>query len=46
VPAKPDELVVLSDDVGGALGEVEGEGRLFGAEVVDVEDEFFREVLR
>lgn len=45
VSAEPDELVVLADDVGGALGEVERKRCLLGAEVVDVEDEFFREVL-
>ena len=37
-------MIVLADDLGGALGEVEGEGSLIGAEVVDVEDEFFGEV--
>ena len=37
--AEADELVVLADDLGGAFGEVEGEGGLVGAEVVDVEDE-------
>jgi hypothetical protein len=43
--AEADELVVLADDLGGALGEVEGEGGLLGAEVVDVEDEVLGEVL-
>ena len=38
--SQADHLVVLSDDLGGALGEVEGEGCLVCAEVVDVEDEF------
>ena len=38
--SKADELVVLTDDLGGATGEVEGEGGLVSAEVVDVEDEF------
>lgn len=42
--AEADELVVLADDLRRALGEVEGEGRLLGAEVVDVEDEVLREV--
>jgi hypothetical protein len=42
--AEADELVVLADDVGGALGEVEREGGLAGAEVVDVEDEVLGEV--
>jgi hypothetical protein len=37
-------LVVLSDNLAGATREVEGEGGLVGAEVVDVEDEFLREV--
>lgn len=40
--AEADELVVLADDLGGAAGEVEGEGGLVGTEVVDVEDEFCR----
>lgn len=43
--AEADELVVLADDLGGALGEVEGEGSLVGTEVVDVEDEFLGEEL-
>lgn len=42
--AEADELVVLADDLGGALGEVEREGGLLGAEVVDVEDEVLGEV--
>lgn len=45
VLAEADELVVLADDLGGALGEVEGERGLVGAEVVDVEDEFLGEEL-
>ncbi len=45
VLAEADELVVLADDLGGALGEVESKGRLLGAEVVDVEDEVLGEVL-
>jgi hypothetical protein len=36
-------LVVLADDLGSAFGKVEGEGGLVGAQVVDVEDEFFGE---
>jgi hypothetical protein len=36
--AETDQLVVLGDDLAGAAGEVEGEGGLVGAEVVDVED--------
>jgi hypothetical protein len=43
--AVADELVVLRDDLAGALGEVERERGLVGAEVVDVEDEFLRQVL-
>lgn len=43
--AEADELVVLANDLGGTLGEVEGEGGLLGAEVVDVEDEVLGEVL-
>ena len=39
--AKTDHLVVLAHDLGSAAGEVEGEGGLIGAEVVDVEDELF-----
>ena len=38
--SKTDHLVVLSDDLGGPLGKVEGEGRLVCAEVIDVEDKF------
>ena len=44
VLAEADHLVVLADDLGGAFGEVEGEGGLVGAEVVDVEDEFLGQV--
>jgi hypothetical protein len=36
--AEADQLVVLADDLRGAFGEVEREGGLVGAEVVDVED--------
>jgi hypothetical protein len=42
--AEADELVVLADDLGGALGEVERKGGLLGAEIVDVEDEVLGEV--
>lgn len=45
VLAEADELVVLANDLGRALGEVEGEGGLLGAEVVDVEDEVLGEVV-
>ena len=41
-----DHLVVLPNDLGSSLGEVEGEGSLIGPQVVDVEDEFFGEVFR
>lgn len=44
--SKADHLVVLADDLGGAFGEVEREGGLVGAEIVDVEDEFFGKVSR
>ena len=43
--AKTDHLVVLADNLGGALGEVEGETGLVGAEIVDIEDKFFRQIL-
>lgn len=43
--SEADELVVLRDDLAGALAEVERERGLVGAEVVDVEDELFGEVL-
>ena len=42
--AKADQLIVLAYHLGGALGEVEGEGGLVRAEVVYVEDELFGEV--
>lgn len=44
VLAETDELVVLADDLGCTLGEVECEGCLVCAKVVDVEDELFGEV--
>ena len=44
VLAEADQLVVLADDLGGALGEVEGEGGLVCAEVVDIEDKLLGEV--
>jgi hypothetical protein len=46
VLAEADQLVVLANDLGSALGEVEGERGLVGAEVVDVEDELAGQVLR
>jgi hypothetical protein len=45
VLSEPDELVVLPNDLTSAFAEVEGEGSLVGAEVVDVEDELLGEVL-
>lgn len=42
--SKAKQLVVLSDDLRRALGEVECEGRLVGAKVVDVEDEVLGKV--
>ncbi len=42
--AEADELVILANDLGGALREVEREGGLIGAKVVDVEDKLFGEV--
>ena len=45
VLAEPDQLVVLPDDLACTLAEVEGEGGLVGAEVVDIKNQFLREVL-
>ena len=42
--SEADQLVVLPDHLGGAFGEVEGEGGLVCAEVVDVEDQLLGEV--
>lgn len=42
--AEADKLVILPDDLGGAFGEVKGEGGLVSAKVVYVEDKLFREV--
>jgi len=39
-----DEVVVLGDDLAGGAGEVDGQGGHGAAEVVDVEDEFGRQV--
>lgn len=39
--AETDQLVVLGDDLGSSFGEIEREGSLVSAEVVDVEDKFF-----
>lgn len=41
--SEPEELVVLSDDLHGRFREVEREGDLRGAEVVDCEEDFVRE---
>ena len=43
--AEADHLVVLANDLGRAFREVEGEGGLVGAEVVNVENELLGEVL-
>jgi hypothetical protein len=45
VLAKPDKLVVLANDLAGAFAEVEREGSLVGAEVVDVENKLLGQVL-
>jgi hypothetical protein len=37
---KTNELVVLANDLRGALREVESEGRLLGTKIIDVEDKF------
>ena len=42
--SQPDQLVVLSDNLTRAARKIESEGSLIGAEVVDVEDEFLRQV--
>jgi hypothetical protein len=46
VLAKTNELIVLTDDLGCALREVEGERSLVGTKVVDVEDKLLWEKLR
>ena len=43
VLAQADELVVLADNLRRAFTEVEGERRLVGAQVVDVEDQLLRQ---
>jgi hypothetical protein len=45
-PTKADELIVLPDYLGRPLGEIEGNGRLISAEVVDIEDQLLRQVFR
>lgn len=42
--AEADELIVLSDDLRGAFGEVESERSLVCTEVVDVKDKLLGEV--
>ena len=44
--AQTDHLVVLTDDLRGAFGKVEGEGGLICTEVVNVEDELFGKIFR
>ena len=44
--AKTNHLVILTDDLRGAFGKIEGEGRLICAEVINVEDELFGEIFR
>ena len=39
--SEANQLVILSDDLGGAFGKVQRKGGLVGSKVVDVEDEFF-----
>ena len=39
--AETNELVVLTENLAGTFGEVEGEGSLVCAEIVDIEDKFF-----
>jgi hypothetical protein len=41
VLAQTDELVVLANDLGRTLGEVEGERSLVCSEVIDIENELF-----
>jgi hypothetical protein len=45
VLSEANELIVLANDLAGPLAEVEGEGGLFGPEVIDIEDELLGEVL-
>lgn len=44
--AKTDHLIVLTNDLRGAFGKVEGEGGLICTEVINVEDELFGEIFR
>lgn len=41
--SEANQLVILTDNLGCAFGKVQGKGGLVGSEVIDVEDEFFRE---
>ena len=43
--AKADHLIVLSNHLRSALGEIEGKGSLIGTKVVDVEDKFLGQIL-
>lgn len=43
--AEADQLVVLSDDLGGATRKVQCEGGLVCPEIINVEDELFGKVL-
>lgn len=45
-PTKADELIVLPDYLGRPFGEIEGDGRLISAEVVDIEDQLLGQVFR
>ena len=45
VLSEADELVVLANDLGGALGEIESEGGLVTSKIVDVEDQIVRKVV-
>ncbi len=42
--AETDHLVVLANDLRGALGEVQGEGSLIGAKVINVKDKLFGKI--
>jgi hypothetical protein len=46
VLAKTNHLIILSNDLRCALGKVESERCLISAEVVDVEDQLLRKILR
>jgi len=46
VLSETDQLVVLANNLRSALGEVEREGGLVSAEIVDVEDQLLGKVFR